>query len=477
MILDKGTFIKRYVSALDKQSAAIFAGSGLSMSQGFVNWAGLLKDAAEEIGLNVEKEQHDLVTLAQYYKNRTGGRGLLNQMITEEFGKKVHISENHKILAKLPIDTYWTTNYDTLIEDALRHENKNPSVKITKEDLANTLPEIDATVYKMHGDVNRVANTVITRDDYDRYDHKYSLFKETLEGNLLTKTFLFIGFSFSDPNLERILARIRIVLEENQRPHYCIMKKIVEEDFIIEGQLDEEKYQYEKIKRILQIEDLKRFSIHVVEIDDYPEITSILMTILKEYQKKTVFISGSAETYDPMDRDKAEYFLETLSRRLIDEGYRIVSGFGVGVGSYVINGVLKQRFEKSIKSLGDKLILKPFPQNSKELWHKYREDIISDIGSVIFVFGNKKDKAEDNIVNADGVRKEFEIARKCGKCIVPVGFTGYESKLIYEEMMSHFENFYSHAELKTKFEKIEKYDSNDSIDAKIDSIIDILKTI
>lgn len=46
-----------------------FIGAGLSIPAGFSSWSELLKEPAEEIGLNVSKEQ-DLVNLAQYYSNR-----------------------------------------------------------------------------------------------------------------------------------------------------------------------------------------------------------------------------------------------------------------------------------------------------------------------------------------------------------------------------------------------------------------------
>ncbi|HAQ1991386.1 SIR2 family protein, partial [Enterococcus faecium] len=263
--MDKKVLIKRFSEAIEKGNAAIFAGAGLSMSQGYVSWPELLNDPATEIGLDSKKET-DLVTLAQYYKNENGGsRGILNQILMDNFGEELEISENHRILASLPIETYWTTNYDHLIEKSIREAYKNPQVKKNYTQLATTNPNVDTIVYKMHGDIDDVSSTVITRDDYEKYDDdSYALFKETLKGDLLTKTFLFLGFSFTDPNLERILSDIRWVLRENQRPHYCIMRKILKENFVdSEDFFDQERYNYELTKRRLQINDLSRFSINV----------------------------------------------------------------------------------------------------------------------------------------------------------------------------------------------------------------------
>lgn len=46
-------FKRAYSKAVKDNYAAIFAGAGLSMSSGFVDWKGLLKDLAKEIKLDV----------------------------------------------------------------------------------------------------------------------------------------------------------------------------------------------------------------------------------------------------------------------------------------------------------------------------------------------------------------------------------------------------------------------------------------
>ena len=49
-------FIDAYVEALKDHNAAVFAGAGLSIPAGMVNWKDLLKDIAEDIGLDVNKQ-------------------------------------------------------------------------------------------------------------------------------------------------------------------------------------------------------------------------------------------------------------------------------------------------------------------------------------------------------------------------------------------------------------------------------------
>ena len=116
------TFINAFVTEINNGDAAIFAGAGLSASIGFVNWKGLLKDLAEELNLNIEKE-HDLLSIAQYHFNKFK-RGKINNKIKNEFTTLKEGSENHKILSQIGIDTFWTTNYDQLIEKTLEADGK-----------------------------------------------------------------------------------------------------------------------------------------------------------------------------------------------------------------------------------------------------------------------------------------------------------------------------------------------------------------
>ena len=229
-------FKKAYSKAIQEGYAAIFAGAGLSKASGFVNWKELLNDLAQEIQLDVEKEP-DLVEVAQYYCNEKRSRNEINEKILNRFVTESQESESIRILADLPIRVFWTTNYDHLLEDTLKKYGKRIDIKMTIESLATNLSGNDAVVYKMHGDYLDPSSCVILKDDYEIYNDKRQLFTTTLQGDLVSKTFLFIGFSFEDPNLKYILSRIRILLDKNRRTHYLFLKKILEEQGIVIEQI------------------------------------------------------------------------------------------------------------------------------------------------------------------------------------------------------------------------------------------------
>ncbi|WP_455542935.1 SIR2 family protein [Intestinibacter sp.] len=466
---DINSFIDKYIKEIRNNNAAVFLGAGFSRSAGFVNWKELLRPVAKELELDIEKESN-LVNLAQYYCNKNS-RAIINDMIFDEFNKNTKITENHKILARLPIFTYWTTNYDTLIEEALKENNKIADVKYTNKHFANTVQNRDAIIYKMHGDKQNPDDAVIIKDDYERYYREHSPFITALSGDLISKTFLFIGFSFTDPNLDYILSRIRVEYDGTPKQHYVLIKKVKEDEYS-----SIEEYQYASKKQELFIEDLKRYNIKSLIINDYSEITEILTIIENRINSKNIFISGSANEYGKIGKDEALNFIHKLSKRLIEKNYNIISGFGLGVGSAVITGALEQIYMERKYINGSQLLLRPFPQGIVDdktlvaMWDKYRNDMISRAGISIFLFGNKLDKNKDISILADGVRLEFEIAKKRNNVLVPIGATGYMAEQLWEEVYNNLEEYYPNADdkLKDLFLSLNEYTDCDTL---IDNIV------
>lgn len=433
-------FVDKYIKAINNENASIFAGAGLSVSTGLVNWKGLLSEIADELNLDIDKE-NDLIALAQYYENEKGGRGSINSQLIDEFTKEVELSENHKILSSLPIHTFWTTNYDTLIEKSLINYGKTVDAKICSENLAVNKPRRDAVVYKMHGDISLPHEAILTKDDYESYNEKRQLFTTALQGDLVSKTFLFIGFSFEDPNLDYILSRIRILLGNNTRDHYCFFKTINKNDF----ESDEE-FNYSKIKQELKIKDLKRYRIQALLVDEYSDITDVLKLIQVKLKRQNIFISGAVHDYGTYGKDRTEKLIFDISRKLAEKKYKIISGFGLGIGSSVINGVLSYVYTSKRRHLDDYLVLRPFPQNisdntqRKKLWKEYREDMLSDAGIALFFFGNKI--VDGNIIESDGLLQEFDIAISQNVKVIPIGCTGFVSKNLWDKVIKSTEEYY-----------------------------------
>lgn len=464
--------ISNYVRAIEANNAAVFVGAGLSIPSGACNWKDLLRDCGNEINLDVDKE-YDLTKLAQYYVNENGAnKHKLVQHIINKLKPICIPTRNHEILASLPINTYWTTNYDTLIEDALKNNCKNVDVKKSPIDMSYTTPNRDVVVYKMHGDINTPNETVITKDDYDTYNKYHKLFTVKLCGDMVTRDFLFLGFGFEDHNLDHILTQLKQEQGANIRTHYCIMKKLSDSEFS-----NSQEFEYARIKLAYKVRDLKRYGINVVFVDKYDDITEILSNIRNRINRKHIFISGSAYEYGTFGQKKLENFVYKLSNTLIFNNYSIVSGYGLGIGSAVVSGAIEQIYAQRNKcKIEQKLLLRPFSLDPsvKEHWTRYREDMLSNAGVAIFVCGNKLDNSTKSVVEADGMIEEFEIANKLGVIPIPIPTTEYTAKKLWDIIMSDFNKYVSIPDLKSEYEDLENATDTEKIIDIITSIIDKL---
>lgn len=435
-------FYKDFGEALVHGSAAVFAGAGLSVAAGYVDWRGLLRDFAEELGLDLEQET-DLVSVAQYHLNAEGGvRSRLNQKIVDTFSAFRDLTPAHQTLARLPITTYWTTNYDALIERGVEEAGKTPEVKSAAQSLTITDRRSDVVVHKLHGDLSDAGNIVITRDDYEEYVEKRSDFREALRNDLTRLTFVFIGFSFTDPHLDFILSELRRVHRKAPRTHYVITRREAREDYS-----DDTRYRYATTRQAHRIRDLKRYGLQTVLIDNYSEVGELLEGLRTRYLRRQVFVSGAAADFDPKGREWVSELGKALGGRLIEQGYNVVSGFGLGVGSPIVLGALEQLYATQNPRVDKRLLLRPFPQPASDdedvasLFSEYRASMLAIAGFAIFIAGNRT-ASNGTLEISPGVEEESRIAQENGAYLLPVGTTGWAAEKLWNRMNADLGSYF-----------------------------------
>ncbi len=116
----------------------------------------------------------------------------------------------HSIISHLPWDAIFTTNYDTLIEEAYRNNMPISRIRpiLSVNDDVSSLTDTDIPYYKLHGSVDR-CNTpdgrlIITKADYRSYLKLRSKLFSRLKKDLTSRTFIFAGYSFADNNFREI---------------------------------------------------------------------------------------------------------------------------------------------------------------------------------------------------------------------------------------------------------------------------------
>ena len=158
--------------------------------------------------------------------------------------------------------------------------------------------------------------------------------------------------------------------------------------------------------------------------------------------RKSVFISGSAYEYGSFG-DEGRDFIRKLSKTLLKNGFTIISGFGYGVGNYVVEGALEEMYLGQDEQMADRLKVYPFPAHAPlvgRIQECYRKDMIARAETAIFLFGNKLE--DISVREADGMIREFEIARSRKARLIAVGASGYVSAKLWRDVVNSYDDYF-----------------------------------
>ncbi|MES0022311.1 MULTISPECIES: SIR2 family protein [unclassified Mesorhizobium] len=437
-------FIEEYVQALQQENAGLFVGAGLSTSAGYPSWKDLVHDLAEDIGLDVNLET-DLPGVVQYFLNSAGRkRTRLASLISKEIGIDKRIPEILHTLARFPLKHIWTTNYDELLERAWREQRLFLEVNTTKQNLVINNPAAHAQLYKMHGTVGNPSDVVIAKGDYEGYRRERGEFLNLLHSHLVSRRMLFLGFSFTDPNLSQLFTLIRDSFGDMPPEHYAVVKRPQRGDFA--GRGAKARFAYADRRHKLWVKDLENYGIQCIEVDAWAELDELMKAVEQRLAAASVMVSGSCPEVlpegEPDYRRKIEAVAQGVGKFLIHENYRIVSGFGLVVGSATLSGALDELYRDVAPNLERRLFLRPFPQlippgqDRQEFYRRYREDLVRQAGACVFICGAKIDG--NSVVVADGVIAEYDILKALGRTPIPIGATGGAAQKIWEAVNANF---------------------------------------
>lgn len=178
---------------------------------------------------------NDYLSACQLIKNRLGDH-TWNDLLEEVFVTPNYAHDDiHKSIFDLDLPIVATTNIDTIYDRFLNANYAGAVViKPYHDSSIARYVKADATtrlVIKVHGSADHLDDTVFTRQQYATARTKHAHFYELLSSLILTQTFIFIGYSLADPD-------INLLLEDNSRrflsprPHYLLTSDKASDDMI-----------------------------------------------------------------------------------------------------------------------------------------------------------------------------------------------------------------------------------------------------
>jgi hypothetical protein len=213
-------------------------GAGLSRGAGLPDWAGALKlvlDWAESQGHQIR----DREDIADLIKDKTADLLMIAAELADQLGptryrqalnavfrpRGVRPTEAHENLVSVPFAGVITTNYDKLIETAYAATGSSPPLVCTH----TQAPELSAImagegpfILKAHGDIDQIETVILGRQDYQELLTNEA-YKRCMSLLCSQYTWLFLGFSLTDPDFRLTLDSCRAAFSGNTVNHYAIV--------------------------------------------------------------------------------------------------------------------------------------------------------------------------------------------------------------------------------------------------------------
>lgn len=196
-----------------------FIGAGLSKPFNLPDWKMLLLDLCNELiddediqemiksSIDANKYWEAIEEIIEYsYKDER----YIRQMVADIFNKSMITNidsqdSNYVDLDSLEVPYYLTTNYDNLLGRYIK-SNYQPTILNISDGSTQiwARDKVGKRVIHLHGDVANIGSIVLSRRSYDdvytsiKYKELFNFFRSGY-------TFLFIGFSFSDEYIIKLM--------------------------------------------------------------------------------------------------------------------------------------------------------------------------------------------------------------------------------------------------------------------------------
>ena len=230
-------------SVIAREDTVVFVGSGVSAWSGLPTWRGLLEQLAAflpKVGqspdlVKRELENNDLLLAASYGFDRLTARERCDFLRSSLRVPSAAPSQLHHALANLGTQCFITTNYDGLLEEALRETRPDDFFEVVNPlqllEIASIVQaRAKGFIFKPHGDLSSCDSIVLTREDYRRLHGDKRNVLDAMRTLLVSRPVIFVGYSLRDPDFLLVQDLLAASFGISPPDHYALMPDVVSEE-------------------------------------------------------------------------------------------------------------------------------------------------------------------------------------------------------------------------------------------------------
>lgn len=427
----------------NKNAISVFLGAGMSVASGLPQWKELAEPYKQRMKIKDSDIPFERVFQYAFGSNRAEYVRFKNEICAAN--NKANPQPVHRLIARMNFSRIWTTNYDGLLEKAYKDENMSYQLVAKDEDIYRLDYERNQII-KMHGSLTDDCTTdiVLTESEYENYIQNRKAIYQLLQTEIRSKNIIYLGFSFNDINLRRIISAVWNQGAEGKVSYlFTVPPKKKSAAHIL----------YERWK-----EDLGRYNLVVVEMEKYSEINDFMLKMVEMYFGKNIVLLGKR------DDNKWNGLAQKIGYKLASKGFNIHSGGGPNIADSLATGAWDY-LEKNKILIMDKVTF----------YYRYNGGSTNPKKGNVLYCGENRREVRRKMISADkiclvigsdgigenGIQEEISIANSKMCRIIPVGCSGDTAKNLWDIEKYKYQKGGVYSEKEVAFNMLNSLDASE----------------
>jgi NAD-dependent SIR2 family protein deacetylase len=337
--------------AIRADRLVFYAGAGVSVGSGIGAWTDHYLPILQQLKVSLwaDHPNFTLPQLLQILAAEPSRSKAVYDRFKESFAQRKGRRPNpyHYAMLRSGAARIWTTNYDQLFEAALAGGYLPHRIVSDDGALLDNFAN-NRLIVKMNGDFehSRYANDldwdlVFLEEQFDLAERHRREIWRLFEDDYRSSCMVFVGTSFTDPALRRLLSNAAKAVPRTRFSHHLLVKAA--------------QHPADRVIEAMYIENLRRMSIETHIFNDYPDIERWVRQVAVMANRPIVGFSGTGKQDDngvlvndgkleggTLRTDEICVLCDRMGRALVGRDLRVTSGHGPGVGVPVVEAAFEE---------------------------------------------------------------------------------------------------------------------------------------
>lgn len=275
-----------WIEAVENRHFAFYGGAGISILSGVGGWEEHYRPVLSRLSAGYLEHGMELPEALQLLAaNPLRAKKVFDAFSDSFVLREASPNSFHFAMLRSGAEHVWTSNYDTLLERADTHGHFGRRTVRCDSDLLDSFraPNI---IVKMNGDFGSAHfrddldwGLVFLQGQFDRGEKERPEIWRLFEEDYRQRSIIFVGVSFRDPILRRILAVARQRITSTRYNHYLVVKREVDP--------------IARIKQAMFADSLRRSCIVTLFKDSYADILDFVQQVALTAYRPIVGFSGN----------------------------------------------------------------------------------------------------------------------------------------------------------------------------------------